>query len=489
MHDDAATTAGKPLDSKRFNKPLVAQSVHAGRRFSLEFKKKMYTIQMFTVLTDVRARTNSIMLHGVATPFRLCLLTLLTLPCCVLVRPHTQQSCLHGKDYDRLPLDVCRGYPSADFSPVSSSLARQSFVCSLLVAHMTSKVEGVITAPCSTFLVAEDTSRQDRSSRTGSEANRVVGCVEVNWSGMANCGVKRPGVDAFFGMLSVKREHTRRGIGKLLVASAGAIIAGYCTLRIFFGTHALYSDVTTAVFVTMQQRRTAHRAGQIHSSRVRMSERRKGSSTFCGVLLRAIATTSPDYRRIIASLCCNFVELRCTIIACLAKLGNHASCIGTPSTFFSSPCDGVTLVVAGTGTKFTDAEASSCERLRQNAPFNDERSGQFSCPTRHRMLSRLALVYAFQFFVFFFWRSLLNAVVLASRSPLLHVVILAEQRCREELGREYIMEITVVDRRPDLFKWYQAQGYVMGAMTPFPAPEVIREGYKVMLQLMTKRIP
>lgn len=75
--------------------------------------------------------------------------------------------------------------------------------------------------PCCAFLVAEEACPAQDTSSSNTSSGRIVGCVQIDWSGTANCGIKRPEVDAFFGMLSVKAEHSRRGIGRLLVASAG----------------------------------------------------------------------------------------------------------------------------------------------------------------------------------------------------------------------------------------------------------------------------
>ncbi|CAN0028477.1 unnamed protein product [Sphacelaria rigidula] len=88
------------------------------------------------------------------------------------------------------------------------------------------QVEDLIKKPCCAFLVAEEVRTAHDNEPAGahdsgsSECKEVLGCVHINWSGTANCGRKVPEVDAIFGMLSVKPEHTRRGIGQLLVASA-----------------------------------------------------------------------------------------------------------------------------------------------------------------------------------------------------------------------------------------------------------------------------
>lgn len=83
--------------------------------------------------------------------------------------------------------------------------------------------------PCSTFLVAEET--------FPGGTVRTVGCVHVDWPGkgveeirekksLANAGAieesaSRAKVDAHFGMLCVPKEFGGRGIGALLVTSAG----------------------------------------------------------------------------------------------------------------------------------------------------------------------------------------------------------------------------------------------------------------------------
>lgn len=66
----------------------------------------------------------------------------------------------------------------------------------------------------------------------------------------------------------------------------------------------------------------------------------------------------------------------------------------------------------------------------------------------------------------------------------------AEERCREELRREdIVVEISVVSFFPELFGWYEAQGYRRTKAIPFPVPELIRDGCSFELQLMTKKIP
>lgn len=66
----------------------------------------------------------------------------------------------------------------------------------------------------------------------------------------------------------------------------------------------------------------------------------------------------------------------------------------------------------------------------------------------------------------------------------------AEERCRKELGRKnVVVEISVVSFFPELFRWYEAQGYRKKRLIPFPVPELIRDGCGFELQLMTKTIP
>lgn len=65
--------------------------------------------------------------------------------------------------------------------------------------------------PCNTFLVAEETKDDESTS--------VVGCVHVCWSGETDS--EDGDVDAHFGMLSVAKGCSGRGIGKLLVSAAG----------------------------------------------------------------------------------------------------------------------------------------------------------------------------------------------------------------------------------------------------------------------------
>eukprot|EP00752_Nemacystus_decipiens_P005359 g4860.t1 len=70
------------------------------------------------------------------------------------------------------------------------------------------------------------------------------------------------------------------------------------------------------------------------------------------------------------------------------------------------------------------------------------------------------------------------------------LVSAAEERCRKELGRENIVvEISVASFFPELFGWYEAQGYRKEKSIPFPVPELIRDGCIFELQLMTKTIP
>lgn len=68
-----------------------------------------------------------------------------------------------------------------------------------------------MATPSNAFLVAEEVD--------GDASSRVVGCVHVSWSGVAESNDKD--VDAHFGMLCVQDEYAGRGIGKLLVSAAG----------------------------------------------------------------------------------------------------------------------------------------------------------------------------------------------------------------------------------------------------------------------------
>lgn len=72
-------------------------------------------------------------------------------------------------------------------------------------------VAALMKTPCNAFLVAEETSDDGTL--------RIVGCIHVCWARMSS--VKDPDIDAHFGVLSVLPECSKRGIGKLLVASAG----------------------------------------------------------------------------------------------------------------------------------------------------------------------------------------------------------------------------------------------------------------------------
>lgn len=72
-------------------------------------------------------------------------------------------------------------------------------------------VAKMMETPCNAFLVAEEV--KDDASKS------VVGCVQVDWSGESHS--KDGEVDAQFGMLSVPKECSGRGIGKLLVSAAG----------------------------------------------------------------------------------------------------------------------------------------------------------------------------------------------------------------------------------------------------------------------------
>lgn len=73
-------------------------------------------------------------------------------------------------------------------------------------------VEQLISAPCSAVLVAEELN-------SDGTASTMLGCVQADWSGVTDSG--DPGIDACFGKLSVPEEFSRRGVGKLLVSSAG----------------------------------------------------------------------------------------------------------------------------------------------------------------------------------------------------------------------------------------------------------------------------
>lgn len=66
----------------------------------------------------------------------------------------------------------------------------------------------------------------------------------------------------------------------------------------------------------------------------------------------------------------------------------------------------------------------------------------------------------------------------------------AEECIRTELKRaDIVVEITVVSIMPDLFAWYEAQGYEMGIVIPFTMDNYVREECDVGLQLMTKTLP
>lgn len=72
----------------------------------------------------------------------------------------------------------------------------------------------MMETPCNAFLVAEEVN--DDASKS------VVGCVQVSWSGETIS--KDRDVDAQFGMLSVPKGCSGRGIGKLLVSAAGMCV-------------------------------------------------------------------------------------------------------------------------------------------------------------------------------------------------------------------------------------------------------------------------
>lgn len=74
----------------------------------------------------------------------------------------------------------------------------------------------LMETPDNVFLVAEETNGDDNSKS-------LVGCVHVCWSGVTDSGDED--VDAHFGMLSVPKECSGRGIGRLLVSAAGALRA------------------------------------------------------------------------------------------------------------------------------------------------------------------------------------------------------------------------------------------------------------------------
>eukprot|EP00903_Cladosiphon_okamuranus_P016996 g15665.t1 len=72
------------------------------------------------------------------------------------------------------------------------------------------EVASIMETPCNSFLVAEEV--KDDASKT------VVGCVHVCWSGKT---YNEDGdADVQFSMLSVPREYSGRGIGRLLVSAA-----------------------------------------------------------------------------------------------------------------------------------------------------------------------------------------------------------------------------------------------------------------------------
>jgi len=74
-----------------------------------------------------------------------------------------------------------------------------------------------------------------------------------------------------------------------------------------------------------------------------------------------------------------------------------------------------------------------------------------------------------------------------SRHPI--PAVRAEERCRKELRRkDIVVEISVVSFFPELFAWYEAQGYRRKRSIPFPVPELVRDGCAFELQLMTKTI-
>lgn len=82
--------------------------------------------------------------------------------------------------------------------------------CAMFLVRPTTVVT-LMKKPCNTFLVAEETKDDDSKS--------VVGCVHVCWSGETDSD--DGDVDAHFGMLSVAKGCSGRGIGKLLVSAAG----------------------------------------------------------------------------------------------------------------------------------------------------------------------------------------------------------------------------------------------------------------------------
>lgn len=98
-------------------------------------------------------------------------------------------------------------------------------------------VANLIETPCNTFLVAEETS--DEGSKS------MVGCVHVCWSGGSESEDGR--VDAQFGMLSVLKGFSGRGIGKFLVCAAG--VSG-CVLQLYslFPCSTYYSVINILIW-------------------------------------------------------------------------------------------------------------------------------------------------------------------------------------------------------------------------------------------------
>ena len=103
--------------------------------------------------------------------------------------------------------------------------------------------------PCNAILVAEETNVGDGSSVT-------VGCVQVDWTGTTIC--KGTSVDARFGLLSVPKRYSGRGVGTLLISAAGVLLLSLLlfhagpSMDVHFNSHFL--SLTICKYLVPQKR-------------------------------------------------------------------------------------------------------------------------------------------------------------------------------------------------------------------------------------------
>lgn len=321
--------------------------------------------------------------------------------------------------------------------------------------------------PSGAFLVAEELD-------TGGNTKKIVGCCHVNWSGITNS--KDPEVSGSLGMLAVMKEKSRRGIGKLLVASAGDNSRYWSnwpyeyywpekprsdSVRVLGRENTLervspLKLVPTIILVSIG-RLFGYKLKCIapgflplikHSQYILQSYR---SRVFFATM------REPFGQRFVW-----FVVYHCTHLTRVVYHFAHYEWMNIA--IISLKCRGEIHVFSDIITKYIHRDQSN----RTWRPL-------VACRADHEEKARCP------------WYQISSTQPPTFRASCQWHT---EQLCRKELGeyKDIVIEIKVLHFQEGLCAWYGRQGYKKGKIMPYRRPEIVREGADVKMQLMKKTI-